>query len=112
VNPWATLDDARIPGLWPDAGTVPDATLDRLLDAAYLTCLQYAPRILEGGEIPVTYTEAVVVQAREHWATFRRDGGVIGFDNYAVKPRPLTDEARLLLRPPRGVPVIGVGGDP
>ena len=110
MNPWATLDDARAPGLWPDAGTVPDATLQTLLDAAYEQCQPYAPA-LPDATIPVAYTQAVVMQTRELWQAFRRDGDVIGFESYAVRVQPLTPRVKQLLRPARGVPVFSGGVD-
>lgn len=110
MNPWADIEDARVPGLWPDAGTVDDVTLQDLLDSAYLTCLAYAPA-LPDASVPITYTQAVVMQAREGWQAFRRDGDVIGFDTYAVRVQPLTPRVRQLLRPARGVPVFSGGTD-
>ena len=63
---------------------------------------------LYGPEIPQRYMLATIYQARELWAASKRDGDVIGLgDGYALRSRPLTGAVKQLLRPQRGVPVLG-----
>ena len=62
----------------------------------------------EVGEVPERYMLATIYQARELWAASKRDGDVIGLgDGYALRSRPLTGVVKSLLRPQRGVPVLG-----
>lgn len=107
---WATKDQAR--AQWPDAASLPDATLDILLDVATVQCMAYAPALIvpldpEDLVIPVNYTQAAIYQAREVYAAGQRDGDVIGLGDYAIRARPLTASVKSLLRPPPGVPVVG-----
>lgn len=114
MSDWATADDAR--RLWPDAVTVDDATLDDLLDAAYLVCQRFAapsigvdpvpPEVVDAGVVGVRRL-ANVYEARELWAASRREGDVIGFDSYAVRVRPLSSTVQSLLRPAAGRPLTG-----
>lgn len=98
---WATLQQAR--AVWPDAVGLDDAVLTRLLQAAQEQAQAYAPALADGAPVPASYTEALVLQARELWGATRREGAdVVGFDTYAVRVRPLSATVRSLLRPPRG----------
>lgn len=96
MSDWASVEQARQD--WPDA-PASDATLLRLLGDAQAQCEAYAP---EGAVPSAGYARAVVLQARELWASARRDGDVIGTDSYAVRARPLTGAVKALLRPKRG----------
>jgi hypothetical protein len=105
-NP-ATTADAH--ALWPDSSTLDEPTLLLLLDGAWLTCSAYLPAdVLESTtSAPPTWTEAVVLQARDVWSAFLRTGDVVGFESYAVRVRPLSDSVAALLRPRRGRPLVG-----
>lgn len=108
-NP-ATLDDAR--AQWADAVTLSDELLGDLLDVAWERCELFLPAELvtaygDGGDAPKRWVQAVVLDARDTWQAFRRDGDVIGFDTYAVRVRPLSDTVAGMLRPRRGVPMVG-----
>ena len=51
---------------------------------------------------------AVVYQAREVYAAGQRgEQDVIGFGEFAIRARPLTSTVKQLLRPQRGIPVVG-----
>lgn len=103
----ATQDEAR--KLWPDADTLPGDTLDLLLDTAWEQCERYVPADeLDPAPSPVPFrwVQANVLAARDLWTAYRRDGDVLGFDNYAVTVRPLSSTVRQLLRPARGVPGV------
>ena len=99
MSDWASVEQARQD--WPDA-PASDATLLRLLGDAQAQCEAYAPTLAEDADTPAGYARAVVLQARELWASARRDGDVIGTDTYAVRAWPLTGAVKALLRPKRG----------
>lgn len=101
---WATREEAR--RFWKDAEPLDDATLDVLLDVATQQCQSFAP--LAADPVPSRYMLATVYQARELYAASQRgEGDVIGFGDYAIRARPLTSTVKALLRPQRGVPVVG-----
>lgn len=107
---WATLSDARAPGLWPDAAGMDDDTLGWLLDVAYETCTEFLGGIGVPAPPPRSYVLANVLQAREVWATFRTGpGGLVAFDNYSTAPAALTARVKQLLRPRRGFPTAVAG---
>lgn len=106
---WATIDDARAPGLWPDAGAIDDDTLDQLLSVGYEELLAYAPDVTPV-PLPQRYVMANVMQARERWQAYRRDVDAVGFGDLAVRVQPLTPRVAQLMRPRRAVPVIGLPG--
>lgn len=103
----ATLAEART--LWPDADTLPDPTLSDLLDTAWEACAAFLPADELAAAVdpwPRRWVQANVLHARDLWTAYRHEGGVIGFDSYAVTVRPLSATVRALLRPPRGVPGV------
>jgi hypothetical protein len=111
---WATTTEAR--SLWPDAVALDDDTLSALLDAAFLVCKRFAAPSIGEDPTPPDVVDAAVLgvrrlantyEARELWAASRRDGDVLGFENYAVRVRPLSSTVQSLLRPSRGVPSTG-----
>lgn len=102
---WCSPEQAR--DLWADA-PLDDDTLTLLLDAAQESCQEYAPASVD--PVPFRYTQAVAMQAQDVWNAFQRDtGDVIGFadSGLAVRVRPLSSSVRALLRPRRGVPMVG-----
>lgn len=101
----ATLADA--PLFWPDAATIDPVTLGMLLEGAWTRCLAYLPDDTITDPTTALLVQANVLQARDDWTAFRRDGDVIGFDAYAVRVRPLSASVRAMLRPPRGRPMVG-----
>lgn len=108
ASPVASLAQARL--LWPDADTIPDDTLTLLLASAWEACAAFVPAHQQDPwptPVPFRWTEANVLHARDHWTAYRQEGGVIGFDSYAVRVRPLSDTVKALLRPTRGVPLVG-----
>jgi hypothetical protein len=107
VDAPATTSDAL--ALWPDADTVPADTLTLLLDTAWEQCERYVPAdelTPQPATPPHRWVQANVLAARDLWTAYRRDGDVLGFDNYAVTVRPLSSTVRQLLRPARGVPGV------
>jgi hypothetical protein len=86
---------------WADAGKLPEATLDELLEVAELACLAYGPalEVPLPDPMPINWRVASVMQAREIRAAAQRDGDVIGVGDYAIRSRPLTGAVKQLLRP-------------
>lgn len=108
MDPVADLDAAR--ALWPDADTITDETLGQLLAAAWEACQAFLPADAtdpEPSPVPSAWVLANVLHARDLWTAYRREGDVIGFDSYAVRVAPLAASVRALLRPARGVPMVG-----
>ena len=105
MTAWASVEQAHTH--WPDSASLPDATLTVLLDVATAQCDAYAPAHVDpvpaGGPLML----ACIYQAREVYAAGQRDGGVIALGDYAIRPRPLTDWVKSLLRPQPGVPAVG-----
>lgn len=107
----ASEDDAH--ALWPDSTAVPTDTLNLLLDTAWEACEAYIPADqLAAADAstdppPQRWVSGNVLHARDVWTAYRQDGGVLSFDAYAVTIRPLSGPVRALLRPPRGVPMVG-----
>lgn len=106
MTTWATTDDAR--DLWSGA-PMDDDLLESWLAGAQTSCEAYAPALADTDPVPVNYTQAVVLQAREVYEAGSRDGDVIGFEptGYALRARPLSSTVKQLLRPKRGVPRVG-----
>lgn len=100
---------------WADAVTIPDPVLDELLAAAWSRCAAFLPdaavAALDAGTVPgavlLRYREANMLDARELWRAAQRDGDAVAFDSYALRVRALSDAVRSLLRPRRGVPLVG-----
>lgn len=103
---WATPTDAR--NLW-QAAPLDDDLLTEWLAGAQEECEVFAPALGVSDPVPVRYTQAVVLRAREVYEAGQRDGDVIGFEptGYAVRVRPLSGTVKQLLRPRRGVPRVG-----
>ncbi|WP_157001436.1 hypothetical protein [Agromyces laixinhei] len=99
-SPWCTLDSIR--DEWPDAETIDDGPLWRLLSLAREQVLAYAPTLAEGDPVPERYREAQRVQARNVWNASRvaPDGG-IGSDDFVIRPFPLDWHVKQIIRPKR-----------
>lgn len=104
---WATLEEVR--DRWADAPSIDDVLLGQWLEAAQEACEAYAPDLPPGATVPGGWREAVVLQTRAIGANLKREGDVIGFGegDTVVRIRPLGPEVKALLRPRRGVPVLG-----
>lgn len=92
---------------WSDA-PASDPRLDDLLTAATDACRAYAPTRDAAFVIPVAWSIATVLMAREIYNSATRDGqDVIGFGDYAIRARPLPDAVRARLRPERAFGAMG-----
>lgn len=104
---WATVDQVR--ERWADAPELDDVLVGQWLEAAQEACEAYAPPLPAGTTVPAGWREAVCLQTRAIGQATKREGDVIGFGEAgtAVRIRPLGPEVKALLRPRRGVPVLG-----
>jgi hypothetical protein len=93
--------------MWADAPT-DDTRLEHLLEAAQEECETYAPALAAEAPVPARYVEALVLQAKEGFDAARRNGDLIGGDDYPIRVRPLSDVVRQKLRPRNPVPRFGV----
>lgn len=103
MTAWATPADVALH--WADGAKLDPTALTDLLEVAEDQCRAFAPPPaldVNGAEvIRRRHTLAVVAQARENYAAAARAGGVIQTEVYAIRPRPLTDYVKSLLRPAR-----------
>lgn len=92
---------------WPDAP--PDINvLGSLVDAAQIQCEAFAPVLPDGAIVPENYRLAHLMQIRALWqSTQASPQGEIGEGGFAVQVYPMDWTVRALLRPRRGVPVVG-----
>lgn len=111
MTEWVDVTYAR--SLWADA-PLDDDLLESWLAGAQVSAEAYAPALPDDAvipdDVPETYKQAVVLQAREVYEAAQRDSAdVLGFSDsgYAVRVRPLGTTIRQLLRPRRAVPRVG-----
>lgn len=115
---WHDLDSIR--DEWPDAEFIEDDTLDELLEVAKLQVTTFAPALADTATVidgyvvadpdpvPVNYRMAQRVQARNIWNAARvNPEGTTGEGDFVLRPFPLDWHVKQLLRPKRGIPVIG-----
>lgn len=111
---WHTLDSVR--DEWGDAEHIPDPTLFSILTVAREQCLTFAPLAVVTPPVeppppvvvPENYRLAQRVQARNIWNAARvAPDGSTGQDDYVIRPFPLDWHVKQILRPKRGVPVVG-----
>lgn len=99
-------DAESITDVWLDAPDEPQLSL--IVEAALIQVQEYAPALPDGGGIPANYRQAQVMQTRNLWNATRVDaGGGSGDGDFIIRPFPLDWQVKALLRPKRGVPVIG-----
>lgn len=103
---WHTLDSIREE--WADAEHIPDPQLWELLELVKGQVLEFAPVLAEGAPVPLRYRQGQRVQARNTWnATKVSPDGGIGEGDFIIRPFPLDWHVKAILRPKRGVPVVG-----
>jgi len=103
---WVTLTQAQ--NLWRDAADLDAAELTTYLLSAYEACVEFAPELEDGAEIPESWRLAQVMQARAQMRalTAGRDDNLAA-DGLTVTVYPLDWNVRQLLRPKRGRPRVG-----
>lgn len=113
MTAWADVDDAH--AAWRESTAVDDGRLADLLDLATSVLSDYARAAdvdaATGDPVPAAaprLREACIQHAKDLWSVMASDtGDVLGFDTYAVRRRPLSDQVRALMDPPRRVPAVG-----
>lgn len=105
---WYTAEEAEAD--WSDASQMTAEQLSNLLDAAKDAVVAYAP-VVETPltTIPAGYREAQLLQARNVWNSQKASPATGDFDNgqYGLGAYPLDWQVKQLIRPKRGMPVIG-----
>ena len=104
---WVTVGDVEI--YWPHAHDEVEVTaLTSLLAAAQEQCEAFAPTLPEGTAIPEGWRVAHAMQARALWrSSVAGSGNQIGADGMTITVFPMDWTVKALLRPKRGVPVLG-----
>ena len=105
MDPWTT-DLELVRTMWADAPD-DDTRLTQLLAAAQEECATYAPALATGATVPARYLEALVLQAKDGFDAARRQGDLLGGEDYPIRVRPLSDVVRQKLRPRNPVPRFG-----
>ncbi|MFP7760907.1 hypothetical protein [Marisediminicola sp. LYQ85] len=102
---WHTVESAA--DEWEDAPTNEDS-LFALLESAREQCEAFAPAIKPGALIPIRYRQAQLMQARALWQSTQANASdEIGSDGFRVTVFPMDRTIKNLLRPKRGVPLVG-----
>lgn len=102
---WQSLASAR--DGWVRCPVEDDAQLFELLLVAKHQCTEYAPELADGQPVPLHYRKAQLVQARNVWNAAIADASGEPSGEFDFRPRPLDWHVQQLLRPKRGVPVVG-----
>jgi hypothetical protein len=99
---WHTLASAR--ARWADAPKL-DAELFELLETAKTQCVEYAPALPAGVLVPIPWRQAQKMQARNIWNAAKTDpaSGGIGGEDFIIRPYPMDQTIRYMLRPKRAI---------
>lgn len=104
--PW--LLSADVVTLWPEAEGIDETLLDILVDAALVQCESYAPDLAEGAAVPANWRLAQLMQVQALWNSSKSGpGDQIGPEGFTVTTYPMDRTVKNLLRPKRGIPVVG-----
>lgn len=99
---WHSLATARAE--WRDAPSL-DVQLHTVLEVAKAQCLAYGPEVVDavGNAVPVPFTwrQAQLMQARNVWNSAKTDpsSGGIGGEDFVIRPYPMDQTIRYILRP-------------
>lgn len=101
IDGWLTLEQARLQ--WADA-PLDDLLLYQILETAKAQCVAYAPALLLGAPIPVTYVQAQLLQARAIFSSvIANQQDNVGVEGFQVRVFPLDFTIRAMLRPKRAI---------
>jgi hypothetical protein len=96
---------------WPEAASIDSAQLQDLLDIAAEQCMVYAPLAtgVTEADVPDRYRLAQKLHAQALWRMGESSGddGGDGLPDYRVTVYPMDTKIRRILRPLRGLPVLG-----
>lgn len=106
---WHSLGTARAE--WRDAPDR-DVHLYVVLEVAKGQCIEYGPALVDalGAALPVPFTwrQAQLMQARNVWNAAKSDPatGGIGGEDFIIRPYPMDQTIRYILRPKRAIGAI------
>lgn len=108
---WMTIADLKRE--WSDASNFTDVGLFRLLWAAKLQCVTYAPKLTVPEDdafapVPLNYVQAQLMQARNTANAFKTDPQQAADGQmFVIRPYPLDGFIKALLRPKSALPAVG-----
>lgn len=101
IDGWLTLETAR--AQWSDA-PLDDVFLHQILETAKAQCVAYAPALLLGAQVPVTYLQAQLLQSRAiYQSVIANQQDSVGVEGFQVRVFPLDFTIRAMLRPKRAI---------
>jgi hypothetical protein len=101
IDGWLTLEQTR--SQWSDA-PLDDVFLRQILDTAKAQCVAYAPALALGAQVPVTYVQAQLLQARAIFqSVIANQQDSVGVEGFQVRVFPLDFTIRAMLRPKRAI---------
>lgn len=101
IDGWLTLETAR--AQWGDA-PLDDVFLHQILETAKAQCVAYAPALQLGAQVPVTYVQAQLLQARAiYQSVIANQQDSVGVEGFQVRVFPLDFTIRAMLRPKRAI---------
>ena len=105
---WMNLDQTR--GMWSGANQMTDELLWDALNLSKQQVLEFAPALADDAPIPDSYRSAQWKQAKNLWNANKANpssGDTGDPDGFSLTIYPLDWQIRQILRPKRGVPVVG-----
>lgn len=101
IDGWLTLEQTR--SQWSDA-PLDDVFLRQILDTAKAQCVAYAPTLALGAQVPATYVQAQLLQARAIFqSVIANQQDSVGVEGFQVRVFPLDFTIRAMLRPKRAI---------
>jgi hypothetical protein len=101
IDGWLTLETTR--AQWSDA-PLDDVFLHQILETAKAQCVAYAPALLLGAQVPVTYLQAQLLQSRAiYQSVIANQQDSVGVEGFQVRVFPLDFTIRAMLRPKRAI---------
>jgi hypothetical protein len=106
---WHSLASARAE--WRDAPDL-DVQLYTVLAVAQAQCIEYGPALVDDAgdptPVPFTWRQAQIMQARNLWNTAKTDPTTGGFggEGFVIRPYPMDQAIRYILRPRRALGAI------
>jgi hypothetical protein len=94
---------------WPNATStlMSDEVAERIATVAELGVIAWAPAGTVADATNPAYVLAVAMHAADVANAASREGDPVNADGWVVRPRPLRDEVRAILRPSSPVPAVG-----
>lgn len=103
---WHTLASARRE--WTTGAPADDVLLYQFLESAKAACIAYAPAIPVDVRIPIPFRQAQLMQARNLFNALKTTPGESqDGELFIIRPYPLDNFVKTLLRPKRAVGLVG-----